>query len=105
MGAYLTEQGKTKIKKYKVEVKSLKKSVAQIKQFEPTTEQSIIEYIDEYGDDDGTLTIHEYLNHPLILIQDEDYRYKFESCKTCKYNKNCISCKACDNYKSVIENK
>ena len=54
MGVYLTEQGKTKIKKYKVEVKSLKKSVAQIKQFEPTTEQSIIEYIDEYGDDDGT---------------------------------------------------
>lgn len=105
MGVYLTEQGKTKIKKYKVEVKSLKKSVAQIKQFEPTTEQSIIEYIDEYGDDDGTLTIHEHPNYPLILIQDEDYRYKFESCKTCKYIKNCISCKACDNYKSLIENK
>lgn len=98
MGVYLTEQGKSKIKKYIVEIKKLKNSVKHFEQFEPTTEQSVIEYINKYGDDDGTLTIHEYPNKSLILIQCEDYRYKFDSCDKCKYIKYCISCKACDNY-------
>ena len=105
MGVYLTEQGKTKIKIYKVEVKKLKNNVEHFEQFEPTTEQSLIKYIDEYGDDDGTLTIHEYPNHPLILIQDDDYRFKFNSCETCKYIKNCLTCKACDHYKNALRNK
>lgn len=100
MGVYLTVDGKAKIKKYIKEVEKLRSKYPDDRKeyFESTTEETIIKYIDEYGDDDGTLTIYEYPNKSLILIQCEDYRYTFDSCKTCKYIKDCISCKACNNY-------
>ena len=100
MGVYLTLDGKAKIKEYIKEIEKLSSKYLddRKKYFEPITEETVIKHIEKYDDDEGMLTIHGYHNKSLILKQCEDYRYKFDSCETCKYIKHCISCKACDNY-------